>query len=522
MGRERNEVQSEILIEEKIGTTSRWGTDSVTRKTKYLITGTLDPEEARIAFEDFAKGLPLPKDDNDEDLELSDASLDERDVTKWRLGVFDGSITFQTPGGDKVKTKWDDDLYEMFGESHDLGRLTESHKRVFRITAVDAGAAAIRLGEFIRNGQLTYGRLHFESHSVAENATGDGEKMPPGEKRTRWYFAATATYSNPLTKTIEPLEVGLADSYGNRFASSRKGQTQERRYRLRGYEDEKTAWEALSALYGLDPTCDTIEVEEDSGGAEFEYIGIVRYASPENNTGKIPTEEEPRGWDNDHLPNISFEIGSTQTKMIKSLETVERIGFHLKGGLVERPPDFNGLINVSTDGVEGVDVDVTETSFTETHSFFPENVTAEYRRFLSRNCGKVNFFPWRGYYKGEVRFLGVSFNYKIGDHFLQMNFKFGVSPNARNIKMEGKDVGTIFKKKTPTVFDDPNDPDRGYERVVIGGVIPFKAGWDYVWYDEHKEEVDFGDRKISVSQIHNAYIERIYEWMDMSQLRIGF
>ncbi|MDR2440012.1 MAG: hypothetical protein LBE12_11685, partial [Planctomycetaceae bacterium] len=114
------------------------------------------------------------------------------------------------------------------------------------------------------------------------------------------------------------------------------------------------------------------------------------------------------------------------------------------------PRNYGGLIGVTDDGVEGVDIDTAVSTFSETVYFYPWFITTSYVTFLARAYGCVNSSPFRGFAVGEVRFLGASGSYRSGDTAAELTFKFSVSPNATNIR-----VGNI--------------------------TIPFKYGWDYLW-----------------------------------------
>ena len=76
--------------------------------------------------------------------------------------------------------------------------------------------------------------------------------------------------------------------------------------------------------------------------------------------------------------SFQFEISGTQQKILHSYRT---IGVYAPPG--RRAPNFGGLIGVTKDSVEGVDLDVAVSTFSETHYFPPEYVTSNYISFMN-------------------------------------------------------------------------------------------------------------------------------------------
>jgi hypothetical protein len=150
------------------------------------------------------------------------------------------------------------------------------------------------------------------------------------------------------------------------------------------------------------------------------------------------------------------------------------------------PRNYGGLIGVTDDGVEGVDIDTAVSTFSETVYFYPWFLTSAYVAFLTRAYGCVNTSPFRGFDVGEVRFLGVTGSYRSGDKAAELTFKFAVSPNATNIR-----VGNM--------------------------VIPFKYGWDYLWV--RWADMKYGN--VTVKVPIEAYVEKVYQGLNFYNLGIG-
>ncbi len=445
-----------IQIEEILGFATAKDKSNETVTRKYYIRDTVagkndketGPDVAKQKFEEYAKGLKIP-----EGMELGEVSLDEE---KSANNLYYGTITIKKPDGAKIKRKIADDLLEMYGEKLVEGRKSATHERFFRVKADTAHAALNRLENYIRSTKEVSGRLHIGDISLDEEQDGDG------------FFSGHIVYTNPDTHGSRDKMSGIVSAYGDRYGSTRNSHFCEKIYEMRGYNSVQDAWRALSNNFGWDRNVDSIDVEEDSGGANRLFTGRVKYLQ----------EQEQQ----DTRNSLSFEVSGTQTKRTHSLRTR---GGWAAGGMY--PRNYGGLIGVTDDGVEGVDIDTAVSTFTETAYFYPWFLTSNYVAFLSRAYGCVNNMPFRGFAEGEVRFLGASGAYRRGDKAIELTFKFAVSPNAWNIQ-----IGNML--------------------------IPFKYGWDYLW-------VRWADMKrggVTVKVPIEAYVEQVYYGMNFGLLGIGW
>ncbi|MGL6196869.1 MAG: hypothetical protein ACRC2T_18810 [Thermoguttaceae bacterium] len=345
--------------------------------------------------------------------------------------------------------------FDTLWESGDMPVLRYD-ERAFRIKANDAVSAREKLENYIRANAVTSGRLHIADITADENQSGDG------------FFMGRVSYANPDTHASRDKMNGIVPSYGGRISANKNSISTERVFELRGFANYDAAYTALKNNYGWYSDVDSIDVEENSEGAFQLYTGRVKYL----------TEKEE---ENTPQNSVSFEVSGTQTKMTHSLRT--RSGFAASGN----PRNYGGLIGVTDDGVEGVDVDTAVSTFTETVHFKPWFLTTQYIAFLGRAYGCVNTAPFRGFSDGEVRFLGASGSYRRGDKSVEMTFKFAVSPNARNIR-----IGEM--------------------------TIPFKYGWDYLWV----RWADMKKGNITVKTPVEAYVEQVYHGLNFGTLGIGF
>ena len=341
------------------------------------------------------------------------------------------------------------------------GRKTASHERYFRIKANNAKTAKDKLETYIRNTSLTSGRLHINEISVDEEQDGDG------------FFSGSVTYNNPDHKGQSDRITGHVPAYGTRWSEQYENGIQtaysaENVFELRGYSDTYSALQALKAAYQNNYVTE-ISVEEDSNGADKTYVGRIRHA-----------EERPEDDDN-YKRSVSFEVAGSQTKMTHSLGT--RGAWAING---MTPRNYGGLIGVSDDVVEVVDIDAAFSTFSETLYFYPWFLTTSYIAFLARAYGCVNSSPFRGFAVGEVRFLCASGSYRSGDKAAELTFKFAVSPNATNIR-----VGNM--------------------------TIPFKYGWDYLWV----RWAEMKQGNVAVKVPIEAYVEKVYQGLNFYSLGIN-
>jgi len=433
-------------IEELLGFTSTKGKDTESVTRRYYIKDD-DPASAKNALELYANSLTVP-----DGLELGDVAIDEE---KNANGLYYGTITFKSPdSGSKVKHKIADDLFELYGERMSEGRKSGSHERLFRIKNATAKGALTRLESYIRSTAETSGRLHLSDIGVDEESD-DG------------FYKGHVVYGNPDTFGAKDKLNGIVPAYGSRFSSTRTSFNCEKTFELRGFNAVHEAWNALADNYGNDEGVESIDVEEDSNGGKQLYTGRIRYST-----------------DRDHNSNglrqsFSFEVSGAQTKVTHSLGT--RGGWAANG---MTPRNYGGLIGVTNDGVEGVDIDTAVSTFSLTLGLPPEMLTTGYVSFLLRAYGRINNVPFKGFNVGEVRFLGASGSYRFGDQDVEMTYKFAVSPNATGIR-----IGNI--------------------------TIPFKYGWDYLWVRWADMEMSGVTVKIPIE----AYVEKVYD--DLNFYRLG-
>jgi len=153
-------------------------------------------------------------------------------------------------------------------------------------------------------------------------------------------------------------------------------------------------------------------------------------------------------------------------------------------------PSFAGAIGVTTDDIEGCDVQVPRYTFSETHylNFADTSAVNAFKSTVYGLTGKTNNGSFKGFPAGEVLFLGARGARRASDGLWEVTFRFSASPNVT-----GLTIGTIT------------------------GIV--KGGWEYLWvlYDVVQ---DAGAKRL-VKRPAFAYSERVYDEGSFSALGIG-
>jgi hypothetical protein len=152
-------------------------------------------------------------------------------------------------------------------------------------------------------------------------------------------------------------------------------------------------------------------------------------------------------------------------------------------------PDFKGLIGVTRDGVEGVDVPVPSFSFSVDLRF--SAVDQAYLSLCHRLTGCVNNVACLGFDPGELLFLGIE-------------GEIGMTSGGA-IKLSASPISFLFDA-SPNVTD-----------LVVGPfTIPAKQGWDYLW----PRTVEEATSETVIRRTKSVHIDRVLRRADLNQLGI--
>jgi len=166
----------------------------------------------------------------------------------------------------------------------------------------------------------------------------------------------------------------------------------------------------------------------------------------------------------------------------------------------ETTPDMNSAIGFDGERVQGVDIVIPSLQWTESYDVPDLYVTSDYIRLLSGLTGTTNNAAFRGFFAGEVLFVGCTGNQawdsERGNGPWNLSYKFVAQQNAQNLAETGG----------------------GDTRLEIGAITQIeKKGHEYLWV-RYQDETS-GDSVIKVPV--GVYVNQVYRSSDFSLLGIG-
>ena len=264
------------------------------------------------------------------------------------------------------------------------------------------------------------------------------------------------------------MAITVQEKFGRRLS----GRSAEKLYQISGTEDPAAAYDAMIAeapetLDGKVLDEDASDVDELEGISAF--IGVARYTRP--SFARLDVNEERR----------SFQATARSIHVTHSLATVSSYA-----PATETAPDHGGAINVTPDGVAGVDIDKGSSTEIITHRMDVADLTAAWRAAVADALdGTYNSGAFRDYAAGELHLTQVSVpEYTDDDSEVDVTFTFQVSPNATGLV-----VGTIT------------------------GIS--KLGWHYLWVLYRNKDDGSGNL---VKDPAAAYVEQVYVPFDYTTL----
>lgn len=271
----------------------------------------------------------------------------------------------------------------------------------------------------------------------------------------------------------------VREKFGRRLSDTRA----ERMYTVEGTSSDTEARSAAAAeapgsilVGGNKLTREGIEVEEIGNGLWF---AIATYSKKETATAVVANTSA-----------FTFETRGGTQRIMQSLATVAR---YPAPSASWTPPNFQGAINVTEDGPDGIDVTVPVFSCNITVA--RQTVTQSYLSSLFRLTGRVNNANFTivtddgaqiTFATGECLYLGASGG-KRGDEPWEIAHAFAGSPNVT-----GLSIGDLT----------------GIE----------KKGWEYLWA-YYTARVD-DDAKMLVRKPIAAYVEQVYRYDNFGALEL--
>ena len=129
--------------------------------------------------------------------------------------------------------------------------------------------------------------------------------------------------------------------------------------------------------------------------------------------------------------------------------------------------------------VAGVDVPTAQLRETYTKTMRLSRITTAFKRKVARLVGKVNSGPFKGWEKGEVMFLGMSYSSPARrSSRVNVAFNFAIQPNeeesvcGRNVSKKGFEYAWGLSK---TVVDENGVPKADVEAIYVDEVCRYDS-----------------------------------------------
>lgn len=211
----------------------------------------------------------------------------------------------------------------------------------------------------------------------------------------------------------------------------------------------------------------TISVSPNSTAANS-WIATVNYRAPDSST--------PTG----STSTFAFQVAGQRERVTHALSKVNSYA-----PPTETAPDFGTAINVTDQGIQGVEIEFATLAYEERHEVANSAVNASLIGGVFDLFNKTNNATWKYFDAGEALFKGADFN-RRPDGLWEVTYRFIASPNAT-----GLSVGSI------TGID--------------------KKGHELLWVHSREEVVS--DQLVTVPK--GVYVMQVYESGDFSTLGIG-
>lgn len=189
-------------------------------------------------------------------------------------------------------------------------------------------------------------------------------------------------------------------------------------------------------------------------------------------------------------------------------------------------------IGVSSDSIQGCDIHDRVMQWQIEQPF--QIVNQAWIMACNYLTGCVNYFqPFCGFEPGEVVYLGIDFKYGSNDKWNVVH-KFECKPNRRNFGIKGGNANGFSAELSnkgggglgldasgsPIPWDGGGDfsPEGVADAENDTGqiMVPFAAGWDYVWCEYVTRAVGSGATKRMLQVPRAVYVEIVYPAGDFS------
>lgn len=185
---------------------------------------------------------------------------------------------------------------------------------------------------------------------------------------------------------------------------------------------------------------------------------------------------------------VTFSTGGGGTRRV--YHAIEHLGDFAPEG--QEPANYKGAINVTPDGVEGVDIPNPQFSLVIDRVFPSEVITQLFLRGVNTATGAVNSRSFRGYNPGELFLTNVEGGPQ-NDESWRITYEMLGIPNALDVEI-----------------GDPTDGG-----IAVGPV----DGHDFLWVEYEPQVVNEGeDNAYTNRKVIGAHLERVFPRVDFAAL----
>lgn len=224
-------------------------------------------------------------------------------------------------------------------------------------------------------------------------------------------------------------------------------------------------------LYGVLPL-ERIDIDERCDLTTFKATAVYRRISSSDSYNDDDSGK-------DEQSTVSFDCGGGTRHVTYSMNQKRVIGNKDAGGYI----GWDG----KTDAINGVDVPTAQ--FRETYTVNKKIRDIEdtrYKRLVGSLVGTVNDAPFKGWQKGEVMFLGMSYSTpEKNKKKVTVTYNFMIQPNELQAKIGDLNIGNV-------------------------------EGFEYVWA-MHNKVIDPVTKKLKV-EVEAAYVEQVCVYKNFKQL----
>ncbi|MGN0880121.1 MAG: hypothetical protein ACI4WT_11825 [Oligosphaeraceae bacterium] len=228
--------------------------------------------------------------------------------------------------------------------------------------------------------------------------------------------------------------------------------------------------EALEAVHDAAPDeweglpMESLEIASRDSGDVFTVE--VKYKNKESSTSSSKNGGEEEA-------TVSFDCGGGTMHLTHSYEQRIAYGTRKAGGAI----GWNGKTGAEM-AISGVDVPTAQLRETYTKVMRLSRITTSFKRKVARLVGKVNSGSFKGWSRGEVMFLGMSYSCPARKSTkVLVTFNFAVQPNE-SVSIAGHKIekkGFEYAWALSKTLDDGGMPKADVEAIYVDEVCRYDS-----------------------------------------------